>query len=146
MANKGICEITLFDPILPKMDCPLFGVTTVPQNEASEIVRQITLALQYMHNNDIVHRNVEPGNILINDANVAKLAGFGLAINYKDGKEAKPGNICGTPNFNAPEVINKSVHEPASDIWALGNLFISTVECHFNAPRFTAHFFGKKCL
>ena len=29
MANKGICEIPLFDPILPKMDCRLFGVTTV---------------------------------------------------------------------------------------------------------------------
>ena len=29
MTNKEICEIPLFDPILPKMDCPLFGVTTV---------------------------------------------------------------------------------------------------------------------
>ena len=32
MTNKGICEIPLFDPILPKMDCPLFGVTTVIEN------------------------------------------------------------------------------------------------------------------
>ena len=32
MTNKGIREIPLFDPIFPKMDCPLFGVTTVFKN------------------------------------------------------------------------------------------------------------------
>ena len=41
-------------------------------------------------------------------------------------KEAKPGNICGTPNFIAPEVLNDSVHEPASDIWALGSFDLFT--------------------
>ena len=89
----------------------------------SEIVRQITLALQYIHNKGIVHRDLKLGNILLDHANVAKLGDFGLAMYYK---EAKPGNICGTPNFIAPEVLNDSVHEPASDIWALGSFDLFT--------------------
>ena len=89
----------------------------VPQSEVSEIIRQITLALQYIHNKGIVHRDLKLGNILLDNVGVAKLGDFGLAMYYKD---AKPGNICGTPNFIAPEVLNDSIHEPASDIWALG--------------------------
>ena len=80
-------------------------------------MRQITLALQYIHNKGIVHRDLKLGNILLDSVGIAKLGDFGLAMYYK---EAKPGNICGTPNFIAPEVLNDSVHEPASDVWALG--------------------------
>ena len=93
----------------------------VPQSEVSEIIRQITLALQYIHNKGIVHRDLKLGNILLDNVGVAKLGDFGLAMYYKD---AKPGNICGTPNFIAPEVLNDSIHEPASDIWALGKFWV----------------------
>ena len=89
----------------------------VPQSEASHIMKEITQALQYIHNKGIVHRDLKLGNILLDQTGVSKLGDFGLAMYYK---EATPGNICGTPNFIAPEVLNDHVHDPASDIWALG--------------------------
>ena len=89
----------------------------VPQSEASHIMKEITQALQYIHSKGIVHRDLKLGNILLDQTGVSKLGDFGLAMYYK---EATPGNICGTPNFIAPEVLNDHVHDPASDIWALG--------------------------
>ena len=66
----------------------------------------------------------ETGKSLLDNVGIAKLGDFGLAMYYK---EAKPGNICGTPNFIAPEVLNDSVHEPASDVWALGKHILTSI-------------------
>ena len=63
-----------------------------------------------------VHRDIKLGNILLK-RRVAKLADFGLAINYHVTEQKQ---ICGTPNFLAPEVLRHRSHQPKSDLWATG--------------------------
>ncbi|CBY24173.1 unnamed protein product [Oikopleura dioica] len=89
----------------------------VSQLEVARIGTAIVHALRYIHSRGIVHRDLKLGNILLTSEGTPKLADFGLAMYYE---HAKPGNICGTPNFISPEVLNEHPHRPASDIWALG--------------------------
>ena len=89
----------------------------IPQPDVARIGLQIVSALKYIHERGIVHRDLKLGNILLTSTGTAKLADFGLAMYYSN---AKPGNICGTPNFIPPEVLLDKVHGPQSDIWALG--------------------------
>lgn len=100
----------------------------VPQLEVARIGTAIVHALRYIHSRGIVHRDLKLGNILLTADGTPKLADFGLAMYFQD---AKPGNICGTPNFISPEVLNEHPHRPASDIWALGKAISSKFKYDF---------------
>ena len=53
--------------------------------ECCLLIEQALLGLEYAHNQDILHRDIKPGNILISDNGKAKLSDFGLAVDYKTG-------------------------------------------------------------
>lgn len=65
---------------------------------------QMVKALQFIHRNSIVHRDLKLGNILVNNAMQLKLCDFGLStkINYQGEKKR---TVCGTPNYIAPEIL-----------------------------------------
>lgn len=65
---------------------------------------QIALALKYIHNQRVIHRDLKLGNLFLNDNLEVKLGDFGLAtrISY-EGERRK--TICGTPNYIAPEIL-----------------------------------------
>lgn len=88
----------------------------IPEDASVEIIHQVIDALAYLHGHGIVHRDIKLGNILLK-RRVAKLADFGLAINYHTTEQKQ---ICGTPNFLAPEVLRHRSHQPKSDLWATG--------------------------
>ncbi|GIY23983.1 hypothetical protein CEXT_166861 [Caerostris extrusa] len=90
---------------------------TVP--EVRYFMRQIVLACKYMHDNKVIHRDLKLGNLFINDDMEIKVGDFGLAtrINH-DGERKK--TLCGTPNYIAPEILNKKGHSYEVDIWSLG--------------------------
>ena len=88
----------------------------VPEKETINVMRQLLSAVEYLHDNDIIHRDIKLGNIL-RQQGVIKLGDFGLACNYKT-EETRA--LCGTPNFLSPEVFRHKLHSTASDIWAVG--------------------------
>ncbi|KAF8561521.1 hypothetical protein P879_07748 [Paragonimus westermani] len=91
-----------------------------PYSLSRTIFRGMMLGLSYLHDeHGIVHRDIKPSNVLLADGFVAKLSDFGLACNEQQCL-AEKGQICGTPNYLAPEVFLKEGHSKASDCWAAG--------------------------
>jgi WD40 repeat protein len=90
--------------------------------EAAEIARKVAGALAYAHQAGILHRDVKPSNILIDEAGEPRLADFGLAAPLEGaGDLTMPGHILGTPAYLAPELLRGSDKaSPASDVYGLG--------------------------
>uniref|UniRef100_G1MY43 polo kinase n=1 Tax=Meleagris gallopavo TaxID=9103 RepID=G1MY43_MELGA len=95
----------------------LLNVLTEP--EVRYYLRQIVSGLKYLHEQEILHRDLKLGNFFINENMELKLGDFGLAARLEP-LEHRRRTICGTPNYLSPEVLNKQGHGCESDIWALG--------------------------
>jgi eukaryotic-like serine/threonine-protein kinase len=80
---------------------------------------QIADGLEYLHQQQFLHRDICPRNIMVNREGVAKLIDFGLAI-PNHGEFLRPGNRTGTPNYLAPEIIRRSATDSRVDMFALG--------------------------
>jgi len=102
------------------------------------IAFEIAEALEYVHRNGIVHRDVSPANILLVDYGSefsrprARLTDFGLAV---DGEWEPPddGLVDGTVPYLSPEQVLKHRLTPASDIYSLGLVLL---ECFTRVPAF----------
>jgi serine/threonine protein kinase len=91
--------------------------------EAINIVIQVSDALEHAHERGLIHRDVKPKNIMINQQGVAKLADMGLAraVSDKEMAEAEAGKAFGTPYYISPEQIRGEVNiGPPADIYSLG--------------------------
>lgn len=93
------------------------------EEEAIDIVMQVARALKHAHSINMIHRDVKPKNVMINNDGVVKLADMGLARETSDIKAAKSeqGKAFGTPYYIAPEQIRGEVNiDGRADIYALG--------------------------
>lgn len=92
---------------------------TLHEIEVQSYVLQIGKAIQHLHSNKIVHRDLKLSNIFINHEMQIKLGDFGLACVIED--EEKRNTLCGTPNYLAPEILEGiEGHSFEVDVWALG--------------------------
>jgi eukaryotic-like serine/threonine-protein kinase len=71
--------------------------------EAIHVVRQVATALEYAHARKIVHRDIKPGNLMVNTQGIIKVLDFGLAILNDNANKLREGETVGTPHFMAPE-------------------------------------------
>ena len=97
--------------------------------------------LDYMHQRDIVHRDVKPANILLareadDDSLHPKLTDFGLAFAVDSTRMTGVGLTAGTPNYLSPEQVRGQPIAPASDIYSLGLVLIEVLT---GAPVFAGH-------
>lgn len=85
-----------------------------------DIATSMCLALEHAHQQDIVHRDVTPGNILITNNSVPMLLDFGISRSADDTQITRHGELLGTPGFIAPEVLHGALATPAADQFGLG--------------------------
>ena len=81
---------------------------------------ELLLAIEYLHKRNIIHRDIKLSNVLLSEKMEVRLCDFGLAI--ENGIEGQK-NVCGTPNYIAPELLNHKNGLNYSfeiDIWAFG--------------------------
>ncbi len=95
----------------------------LPVFEVYRIVCDVAVALEYAHGNNIVHRDVKPGNIIYNPSPYqVKVTDFGIA-RLTDDSKTSTGEILGSPLYMAPEQLKGEKVNRAADIFSLGVTF-----------------------
>ncbi len=92
----------------------------IPEKEMLPLAIEVALGLQAAHNAGLIHRDVKPGNILLDSGGHARLVDFGLAL-VTQGGMALASEIWATPFYVPPEAIDGQAEDFRSDIYAFGS-------------------------
>lgn len=100
----------------------------LPLADVARMGEQVASALVAAHRAGIVHRDVKPGNVLIDDNGTSKLTDFGISRAAGDLTLTQTGLIGGTPAYLAPELARGADPTPSSDVFALGATLYHALE------------------
>ncbi|MCM3739094.1 Stk1 family PASTA domain-containing Ser/Thr kinase [Oceanobacillus luteolus] len=92
-------------------------------NDAIDIMKQVTSAIAHAHDNDIVHRDIKPQNILMNNFGEVKVTDFGIAIALSATALTQTNSILGSVHYLSPEQARGGMATKKSDIYSIGILF-----------------------
>lgn len=107
-------------------------------SEVLVIFAQIVLAVHYLHQRQVVHRDLKLKNVFFTDAGLLKLGDFGFSKHCTDGVQHKAfGALCGTPFYQAPEIWRRTAYDGKSDVWSLGVMLyeLLALERPFQSPN-----------
>jgi len=100
----------------------LSKVGKFPEPRARYYAAEIVLAMAYVHELDIVYRDLKPENVLLDARGHVRLTDFGLSKEGISSSSSGATSFCGTPEYLAPEILNRQGHGRAVDWWSLGAL------------------------
>src|SRR5687767_10659039 len=109
----------------------------IPPAQATRMLQELAWGLGYAHANGVVHRDVKPDNILIEQASGrAMLADFGVAYAADASRQTAAGQLIGTPHYVSPEQAYGNPLDGRSDLYSLGAsaFFALTGRTLFDAP------------
>src|SRR5262249_9788389 len=111
--------------------------TPLPARQAAQLVETLARAMQAAHQRGIVHRDLNPPNVLRTSDGAPKVTDFGLAKRLDMEGQTQSGAVMGTPSYMAPEQAAGDSRKigPAADVYALGAILY---ECLTGRPPFKA--------
>ena len=89
-------------------------------SEAVWMVREALHGLSYAHQNNVVHRDIKPGNLMLSQERTVKVLDFGIAHLVGGTRLTRAGGVVGTPAYMAPEQILGKDVDPRTDLYSLG--------------------------
>lgn len=95
----------------------------LPKDEAVEIMKQLVSAVNHAHENNIIHRDIKPQNILVKDDGTVKITDFGIALAHDAIQLTQSDAVLGSAHYIAPETTKGEVASAQTDIYALGIVF-----------------------
>jgi len=103
-------------------------------DETVRLTAEVAAGLDALHRRELVHRDVKPSNIMLRRDGSAALTDFGLAKGAAYTVLTRPGQVLGTLDYLAPELVRGRPATPASDLYALGCV---AFECLAGRPPFS---------
>lgn len=92
----------------------------IPIEKVIDIILQITSAISHAHQNNIIHRDIKPQNILIDKKGNVKITDFGIAVALTSTTITQTNSVLGTVHYISPEQARGGVATKKSDIYSLG--------------------------
>jgi serine/threonine protein kinase len=111
----------------------IIGSELMPGREAAELMAKLAHTLHHAHQNGVLHRDVKPGNILLDAKGEPHLTDFGLArLVEAESTVTRTLEVLGTPSYMAPEqaVGNNAAITSATDVYGLGAVFYQLITGH----------------
>jgi serine/threonine protein kinase len=99
---------------------------TLSVRESCDIILYVLQALEYAHKNGVVHRDIKPGNILLLDDGMVKVADFGVA-RIETSVLTNVGDVIGTPLYMSPEARNGSLVDNRADLFTVGVVLLELI-------------------
>ncbi|XP_031148605.2 testis-specific serine/threonine-protein kinase 1-like [Sander lucioperca] len=95
----------------------------LPEHSSCRLFTQLCKAVQYLHNNDMAHRDLKCENMLLDTHFNLKVCDFGFSrrLTYADGRLVLSETFCGTSSYASPEILRSYPYNPkVSDVWSMG--------------------------